>query len=179
MRIKDIDFGFDNVYIYDSKSQKDRVVPLPQKIKDDLKTHIEEIRKIHKKDLSKGFGYVHLPYGLERKYPNANREFKWQYLFPMNKITVDPRSGKKIRFHVLPSTFSRNIKTAVNKAGIEKKVTAHTFRHSYATHLLQQGIDIRTIQKLLGHKDISTTMIYVHIVRDLNKASIKSPLDTL
>ncbi len=177
LRIKDIDFGFDNVYIFDSKSQKDRVVPLPQKIKEDLKIHIKEVRKIHQDDLSKGFGEIKLPQALEQKYPNANKEFKWQFLFPMKQLSKDPVSGKIMRFHVLTSTFTRNLKSAVNKSKIEKKVTSHTFRHSYATHLLQKGVDIRTIQELLGHKDISTTMIYVHIVRDLNKNNIKSPLD--
>ena len=135
LRVKDIDFGFDNIYIWDSKSQKDRILPLPQSLKDDLKIQIDAVEKIHQEDLSKGFGYVNLPHGLERKYPNAHKEFKWQYLFPMKNISKDPRSGKMIRFHILSATFGRNIKTAANKAKIPKKISAHTFNLSSTEYL--------------------------------------------
>lgn len=177
IRIKDIDFGFDKVYIWDSKSLKDRTIPLPLKIKDELKIQIKKVKELHQKDLEDGFGSVYIPYALERKYPNAKYETKWQYVFPMDKISSDPGSGEQRRHHILDTTLSRNIKSAVLKPQIDKRVTSHIFRHSYATHLLQNGTDIRSIQELLGRKSIETTMIYTHVVKELNKADIKSPLD--
>jgi len=177
LRVKDIDFSYDRVYIYDSKSEKDRVVPLPQKLKEDLRLQIEAVKRIHEKDLEEGYGEVSLPHAIGRKSPNAAKELGWQYLFPMRKRSTDPRSGKTRRHHVLEATLSRNIQKAVKAAGIVKRVTAHTFRHSYATHLLQNGVDIRSIQELLGHKNLETTMIYTHVVRELSRGNIKSPLD--
>ncbi len=177
IRVKDIDFGFDKVYIWDSKSLKDRTVPLPQKIKEQLKVQVAVVEELHKKDMADGYGTVYLPYALERKYLKAKFETKWQYLFPMKKVSQDPRSEVIRRHHIHEKTLGRNIKQASQKAGIYKRVTSHIFRHSYATHLLQSGIDLRSIQELLGHKSVETTMIYTHVVAEMNKGRVASPLD--
>ena len=177
LRVKDIDFGFDKVYVWDSKSLKDRAVPLPKKLKQQLVSQIETVSQIHKKDLADGYGTAYMPFALEKKYPHAKSETKWQFVFPMNKVSKDPRSDIVRRHHIHPQTLGRNIKQASSKANLNKRVTSHIFRHSYATHLLQAGIDLRSIQELLGHKSVETTMIYTHVVSEMNKSKVMSPLD--
>ncbi|MEA1892267.1 MAG: integron integrase [Campylobacterota bacterium] len=177
LRIKDIDLGFNKVYIWDSKSLKDRAIPLPIKLKKRIEIQIESVSELHKKDIESGFGSVYLPFALDKKSPKAKFETKWQYLFPMNNISKDPRTKIKRRHHIHPKTLGRNIKIASQKANLNKRVTSHIFRHSYATHLLQAGIDLRSIQELLGHKSVETTMIYTHVVSEMNKSKVISPLD--
>jgi integron integrase len=177
LRVKDIDFGYDKVYVFNSKSMTDRTLPLPERLKERLKVQVEKVERLHGNDIQAGYGSVYLPYALERKFPKAKYETKWQYLFPMRTVAKDPGSGIVRRHHLHPQTLGRNIKVAAEKASVHKRVTSHIFRHSYATHLLQGGVDLRSIQELLGHKSVETTMIYTHVVKELNKASIKSPLD--
>ncbi len=178
LRVKDIDFEINEIRVRSGKGDKDRLVPLPESIKTALNVHLERVKLIHEKDLADGYGEVYLPQALSRKYPNAAKEWRWQYVFPSTKISRDPRTDLTRRHHMDPSSLDRAIKRAVKLAGITKRVTSHTFRHSFATHLLQTGTDIRTIQSLLGHNNVSTTMIYTHVLRQ-GAQGVKSPLDQL
>jgi len=178
LRVKDVDFELSEIRVRDGKGGTDRLVFLPESIKPALKEHLERVRLIHERDLSEGYGEVYLPEALARKYPRAGKEWIWQYVFPSTRLSRDPRSNAVRRHHMDPSTLDRAIKRAAKLAGIDKRISSHTLRHSFATHLLQVGTDIRTIQSLLGHRDISTTMIYTHVLRQMSP-KIKSPLDML
>jgi integron integrase len=176
LRVKDVDFARKEILVRDGKGFKDRVTMLPVALVELLRAHLERVRELHRQDLADGFGAVYLPYALERKYPNAAREWIWQYIFPTAKRSVDPRSGETRRHHVQDQALQRAIKQAVRDADLTKPATPHTLRHSFATHLLEGGYDIRTVQELLGHSEVSTTMIYTHV---LNKGGhgVASPLD--
>ncbi|WP_169239617.1 integron integrase [Candidatus Roseilinea sp. NK_OTU-006] len=176
LRVKDIDFGNRQIIVRDGKGEDDRVTILPDSLIPHLQGQIQTVQRIHQTDLGDGFGEVYLPYALARKYPNASRELIWQYLFPASGLSKDPQTGKIMRHHLDPSLLQKAIRTAAQKAGIQKPVSPHTFRHSFATHLLQAGYDIRTVQELLGHKDVKTTMIYTHVLQRGGFA-VKSPLD--
>jgi len=178
LRVMNVDFGNCHIAIKDGKGGKDRIVSLPKKVEEPLRIHLAKVKEIHNQDLSDGFGEVYLPPALARKYPSAGREWKWQYVFPSAKLAVDPRNGKIRRHHILDKTVQRTMKAAVQLAGISKKATVHTLRHSFATHLLMNGVNIREIQDLLGHKNIETTMIYTHITREMSETP-RSPLDML
>ena len=175
LRIKDIDFDYKQIIVRDGKGEKDRHTILPDSIISVLKQHLNKVYLQHKTDLKKGRGETILPYALNRKYPNAGKEFGWQFAFPADKMIKDKENGLLIRWHIHESTIQRAVKEAIKKAGVNKSGSPHTFRHSFATHLLENGYDIRTIQELLGHNSVKTTMIYTHV---LNRGlGVKSPLD--
>ncbi len=178
LRVKDIDFIYNQVTIRDSKGDKDRVTMLPERVIDPLKKHLEKVRRLHERDIQKGYGRVHLPNALVRKYPNADKEWGWQYIFPSEQLAIDPEDGVLRRHHIYETVLQKAVKEAVRKAGIVKPASCHTLRHSFATQLLQSGYDIRTVQELLGHRDVKTTMIYTHVLKK-GGLGVRSPADLI
>ena len=178
LRIKDVDFTTNQIVIRDGKGRKDRVTMLPSAAKPALLAHVEGVREQHQSDLRRGAGWVQLPGALARKYPNAGRDRSWQWVFPATRFYVDRLTGQQRRHHLHESVLQRAVKDAVRGAGLAKPATCHTFRHSFATHLLEESHDIRTVQELLGHRDVSTTMIYTHVL-NRGPAGVQSPADRM
>jgi integron integrase len=178
LRVKDVDFAYRQILVRDGKGGKDRVAPLPESVVQPMHEHLGRVRQLHQRDLKDGFGEVWLPDALARKYPRAGYQWGWQFVFPSKNRSAEPETGIIRRHHIYPDTLHRAVKQAAQTAGIIKPVSCHTLRHSFATHLLQAGNDIRTVQELLGHSDVSTTMIYTHV---MNKGArgVRSPLDAV
>jgi site-specific recombinase XerD len=178
LRIQDVDFGQNLIFVRGGKGGKDRTTILPRNLREELRAHIEVVKALHHQDLEGGFGAVYIPEALARKYPKAARETGWQWVFPARARSLDPRSGREMRHHVLESGLQKSVKRAVEQAGIDKKVGCHTLRHSFATHMLEDGVNIRVLQELLGHADVKTTEMYTHVMaRHIRQ--LQSPLDRL
>jgi integron integrase len=176
LRVKDLDFAQTQIIVRDGKGKKDRITVLPEIMRSPMQQHLHRVERMHQRDQDQGYGQVFLPYALNRKYPNAEREWIWQYVFPSRQRSKDPRSDQIRRHHLTPSAVNKAFQAAVRLARVDKHVTPHTLRHSFATHLLEEGYDIRTVQDLLGHKDVRTTMIYTHVLNRGGMA-VRSPLD--
>ncbi|MGA9532289.1 MAG: integron integrase [Anaerolineales bacterium] len=176
LRVKQVDFSQRRLIVRDGKGRRDRVTVLPDRLEGPLRQHLVYVKRLHEKDLAAGLGAVYLPFALERKYPNASRDWPWQWVFPSRQVSTDPRSGVQRRHHLSASALRKAIRRAGQLADLQKHVTPHTLRHSFATHMLEAGYDIRTVQDLLGHKNVQTTMIYTHV---LNRGglAVRSPLD--
>ena len=178
LRVNSIDIDRGLIYVRFGKGDKDRSVPIPKSVISKLKRQTTVVKKFHESDLTDGYGAAWLPAGFARKIGSAAKDFGWQYLFPAKKRSIDPQSGKTYRHHVLSSGLQKSVRAAVRRAGLTKRVTCHTFRHSYATHLLENGVNIRVVQELMGHADVKTTEIYTHVMQK-NLSSVESPLDQL
>jgi integron integrase len=176
LRVKDLDFAQRQIIVRDGKGMEDRLTMLPDSLIGPLQEHLSHVKHLHAQDVAQGLGSVYLPYALERKYPRAGRLWIWQYVFPSDRLSKDPRAGITRRHHTSESGLQKAVSQAGRSVGLNKRISCHTFRHSFATHLLQQGYDIRTVQELLGHKDVKTTMIYTHVL-NRGRLAVRSPLD--